>query len=274
MHILRLAVIALFILSALLYGFAQIRYNSGRDTKPPVITADTDVLELSVNDPEDKLLEGIVAYDAVDGDVTDGILVSDESFFYDPGECTVKYVVFDKAHNCGFLTRTVRYTDYKAPRFYLTEPLIYSVGNNIHYLENITAVDDLDGDVTGKIRVLSSTVSNYSAGVYMARLEVMNSHGDRSQVDVNVVVRNGVSDANVKLSDYIVYIKKDQEFDPYALITGVTDNNGKEADAGLVNVRGNLDTSKAGSYTLAYILGDDDLTNGTYLTVVVEEDDQ
>ena len=193
MHYLRLAVIVLFVVSAGLFAVTEFNARAGKDSVPPELTADSEYIEMSVNDPEDKLMEGVRATDARDGELTDRILMADESFFMEKGECTVNYVVFDYSNNYSNLSRTVRYTDYRSPRFVLKEPLVFSVGSNIKYMDKINADDVLDGEISNKIRIISSTVSNYSEGVYPVRLEVINSHGDKSQVDINVLKTLGIN---------------------------------------------------------------------------------
>lgn len=69
MNRLRTAVLILFAITAAAYGYMKISERLADDT-PPVITADSDTVEVSVNDGEEKLLSGIKATDRQDGDLT------------------------------------------------------------------------------------------------------------------------------------------------------------------------------------------------------------
>lgn len=274
MHYLRIAALAFFILSAALFAFTTFFYHKDEDTTPPVISSDSDVLEMSVNDPPEKLREGLTASDDRDGDITDKLIVSDESFFFEPGKCTVKYLVFDAAHNYASYSREIVYTDYEPTRFELEEPLVYMLGTNIDFMSEIHAIDALDGDISDRLRLVSSSLSNYEEGTYPVIVEVMNSHGEKSRVMLNVVVRKSESVwPQVKLSHYVVYLKQNEQFDPKSLIKQIIASNGAKVDRDKCDVKvgGMLDTSKPGNYTLIYKVGDAADTDGTYLTVVVTE---
>lgn len=271
MRYLKIATILVFLISVGAYILTEYGLKNEKDTMPPVITADSDTLELSVSDPKEALLLGLSASDDVDGDITDRILISGESFFLSPGECSVRYVVFDSAHNSATYKRTIRYTDYTSPHFELHEPLNYVVGGQVRFMEPITAYDCIDGDITGKIRIVSSSVSNYMEGVYPAKLEVMNSHGDKTNVDVNVLITQNAFTPSITLKEYITYVKKGDVFDPYSLIQDARDEDGRQISKHDVKINGVVNTQTEGNYTLFYSLSSNDSLKGAYLTVVVEE---
>lgn len=271
MHYLKLTTIILFVLSCAAYGISVFVYKKDVDTTPPVITAEMDLLEVSVKDDQRKLYEGLTAMDDKDGDITDRIMISGESYFMSANECSIRYLVFDAAHNSAVYKRTIRYTDYTPPRFSLDQPLIYTVGSNMKFMDEIKAADCIDGDITGKIRMLSSSISNYMEGVYPAKFEVMNTHGQKATVDVNILVTAESYEPTVQLKEYITYVKQGSGFDPYALIEHATNQDGKKLDHHVVRVNGIVKTDTPGTYTLFYSTSSDDSLKGTYLSVVVEE---
>lgn len=274
MRYLRISVMILFVFSAILYVGADVLEKNMSDHTYPEITCTEEVLELSVADPQETLFRGLTASDKKDGDLTKEIMISGISFFTDPGVCKVNYVVFDSANHSAVYEREVRYTDYTSPKFYASEPLVYYVGDNIRYLDYITAQDVIDGDISRQIKIKSSSLSSYYAGVYPILLEVMNSHGDISEIEVNVVVREGRAQAaEIRLNEYISYVNRGDSFDPYACIKSVVGNDGTQLNADAVIVKGTVDTSQAGCYHLTYSLGNEDGSGDAYLTVVVRDEE-
>ncbi|SDA27736.1 Ig-like domain (group 3) [Ruminococcus sp. YE71] len=275
MRYLRIGVVLLFIAALALYVLTLIN-ELKRDHTPPVINSVSDVVELSVKDDESKLLEGLTASDDVDGDLTDNIILSNLSHFTEKGVCKANYVVFDKAHNSAFYTRTVRYTDYTSPRFEIDQPLSYRLGSNVRFADSVRAVDSIDGDITQSIKIASANISNFSEGVYPVRLEVTNRFGDKATADIMVVVSAREYQQTLALKDYIVYIKKDSEFDPFKEITGTTavDGDGNKAQLKDIQINGSVDTSTPGCYSLVYSYKKKEVfgSSEVFLTIVVEGD--
>lgn len=269
MRYLRIAAILIFAVSAVLNIGAALVDSRNHDSTVPEITSSIETLEISVQSPPEELLSGLTAYDGKDGDLTDKIMVAGVSRFLENSTCRVKYVVFDSNRNSASFTRDVRYTDYESPKFALSEPLVYARGENISFLERVSVTDDLDGDITDKIRVTSGSISNYEVGAYPVELEVSNSYGDRVSIELNVVVEDGSMRPKVELSDYIVYVKAGSAFDPDDYITRVRDAEGYSLGTGSVQISGSVDTGTPGCYQLVYSATSDGQTGRAYLTVVV-----
>ncbi len=274
MRYLRIGVQVFFIMSMVFSIVVSWIYKRNHDLVAPVLVGENDYLELSVNSSDEELLAGLTASDDRDGDITERIMVSSISRFGNDGTCKVKYVVFDEAHNFATYTRRIKYVDYVAPRFVLSEPLIYRVGENIRYIENIKAMDSLSGDISERIKVISSNVSNYLAGVYPVRLEVTNRYGDTSAVELSIVVNATEPTTEIVLKEYITYVEKGAAFDPYAMVKGAWDKNGQAVEPTELRVNGMLDTDRTGSYQLFYSIGEAVRGEGVYLTVVVTEGDK
>lgn len=273
MRFLRIAAVAVFIAAVAFNLWATAQYKSQQDVKPPVIACPEDTLELTVDQGVAQLSKGLTATDDQDGDLTDKILVASTSHFLDKGTLKVSYVVFDASHNAGKATRKVTFTDYESPKFSLRQPLVYYRGQNIRFLDYITATDCLDGDITDKIKVVASDVSNYTPGVYPVLLEVSNSFGDRAQIELMVVVRPENSKGpEIALKEYITYIKAGDSFDPHSLISSVRAyGTGASISASEVAVLGTVDTETPGCYPLIYSCQQDGFEGTAYLTVVVTD---
>lgn len=272
MRYLRTAAVVIFIACLAVNIWATVRYNSKNNTEGPTIQSQSDTLNLSVKDGSEALLQGLTASDPQDGDLTKKILVASSSYFLEPGVFDVDYVVFDSHRNSAVYTRRVSYSDYTAPRFAVSQPLVFVRGENIRYLNYITATDCLDGDLTEQIKVKASNVSNYTAGTYPVLLEVTNSHGDRKEVELNIVVlERRAQGPKLVLKEYLSYVTVGDSFDPYALIQSVTDSDGESVNRGQVSVLGSVDTEKPGSYQLIFAYDDGKAEGRTYMTVVVTE---
>lgn len=273
MRLIRIAVVVLLCVCMVFYFWATARYNEANDTQAPRIHCESDYLELSVNSDASALMQGLTATDAQDGDLTGEILLAGKDTFLEPGVFYAEYVVFDSHQNFCQFTRRIHYTDYTSPEFALSQPLIFYKGENIRYLNYVTARDVLDGDISNQIKVLASNVSNYTAGTYPVLLEASNSFGDTVQVELMVEVRDrNAHNVNIALSGYLVYISQGDSFDPYTLISSVTDTDGVRLSSEGVQVLGAVDTQTPGCYQLIYSYDSDGNQGQTRLTVVVKEE--
>lgn len=237
--------------------------QKGGDTTPPEIRFDSEILEVSVQDKD--YLSGVTAWDDTDGDLTDQVLVEHVSQL--TGENTVKitYAVFDHAGNPTAATRTVRYTDYTGPEFHLSQPLNYRLGSTVVLLDRLEAVDELDGDITGRIRVTSQSISRDVSGVYYLGVQVTNNLGDTQVLELPVQILDGESEKEIRLSEYIVYLKQGEHFEPEEYLLGVYDSDG-EKEAVQVEIQSHVDVNTAGVYEVTYC-GED--AAQVILTVVV-----
>ena len=120
------------------------------DTRPE-ISASSDVINISVHDDRSRLMEGISAYDAEDGDLTDSIILESVSKFIRRGECNVTYAVVDSDNNVTKLTRKAVYSDYEKPRLSLSSPLMFDRGYAYNVLDPLGAEDCFDGDISDTV---------------------------------------------------------------------------------------------------------------------------
>lgn len=271
MRKLRFFAIVVFVLSTVFCAWANFKYYSSTNADKPVLTSETQLLQLSVEADPQALLQGLSAWDETDGDLTDQILVASVSHFIEPGTVKVKYVVFDDHNNSASLTRMVHYTDYQSPVFSLSQPPVYVKGDRFDLLDHIRVTDDLDGDISDRVRVISNTVSNFMPGTYPVVLEVSNSCGDTAKLELMVTYLDKAGTVSIKLHDHIVYLQQGQSFEPYRWISSVTDADNMPLDAQKVSIQGNLDVHTPGYYSLVYSYSDGGLTGQTGLTVVVTQ---
>lgn len=227
----RLLVLILLIVSVIAFGIMRFIEFSRQDYTMPEIRMEQEEITISVNDPEDVILEGVTAYDKKDGNLSDVLVVEYISNFISDNRRIATLAVGDANGNISEAKRTIRYSDYHPPRFSLNGPLIFSVNaSNTDILSGISATDLLDGSINEKIRIDIENKSSRStaAGDYVAEVSVTNSAGDTSKLEVTLSLYdqselNSMPDIN--LTEYLVYIKKGESIDPWSYVDSVRMNN-------------------------------------------------
>lgn len=232
------------------------------DTEAPVITIEEGILELSVYDAEDVLLQGVSAYDQQDGDVTSSVLVEKVGRINDNCEVTVTYCAFDKAGNVSKLRRTVRYSDYHSPVFTLTKPLLYPYGRDVDIVSRVGATDCIDGDISHRIKpTLVSEIPVSSEGIHQILFRVTNTLGDTVELQMPAeVYPTGKYSATLSLTKYLTYISVGDSFtaEDYLYNVQYSDktvrlNKNLPNEYRLV-LDGKVDTSTPGVYPISYTL--------------------
>lgn len=230
------------------------------DSKAPKITiSDSAVPELSVHTPG-ALLEGVTATDDRDGDVTASIVVEKVGGIMDDGTVTVTYAAFDAAGNVAKIQRTVRYTDYESPRFSLKKSLDFVYGSNFNVLDVVGAEDLLDGNIGYRVKAMPlDGVSINSEGVHNVLFRVANSLGDQVELTVPVeVYYSGRYNAQLKLTEYMVYLDKGQHFDPKDYLQEyIARGSGIHLAVGIpeeltLEMEGQVNTANPGVYVVSY----------------------
>lgn len=274
---LRITKLILAALTVVLVGISAVRFVQNRfftDNTPPVISFDSDVLEISVYEKDENLLSGVTATDNRDGDLTSEIAIKNISKLVGKDTAKITYIVFDNADNMAQKTRTVRYTDYKKTEFDLSKPLIYEPGGVVTLKDRLTAYDVIDGDLTVAIKVTASSLNNTTEGIYPVTVQVTNSLGDTATLTLSVMIaKYGIYAPYIELNDYLVYIDKDSEFDSSKYIKEVWDKKlgGNEIYSwNDVKVETDLDTSTEGTYDVKYTYTNEEgYDYSVLLTVVV-----
>mgnify|MGYP003301561110 CR=1 FL=1 len=200
-----------------LFGAYLVLTRNLKDTTPPVISVDEQILEISVEDEKDVLMTGITAMDDRDGDVTASLLVESIYGITEDNITTVTYAAFDRAGNVSKIQRKVRYTDYREPRFELSSSLCFPFNSGFDLLDYVGANDVLEGNIRRRVRatLVSDTRSINEIGSHVVRLQVTNSLGDTVEMDLPVEVYDPEwYTASVKLDTYLLYLEQGETFNP------------------------------------------------------------
>lgn len=259
-----------------IYGVIDERQT---DTVLPQIIIETESLQLSVNDPESVLLQGLRAEDDRDGDVTDSLIVESVKLLDKNGRIRVCYAALDRSGNVAKIQREAQYTDYVSPRFVLKSPLVIVDPNNFDLLEMIKAVDVVDGDISHRIRVTNlNGYSMFTGGSYEALLGVTNSLGDAVQLQVPVkILPQDARYHELSLTDYLIYLPVGAKFEAedylksLDAVHGVVSLTEGLPDGYSLQTEGVVDTQKSGVYVLDYQVSDSAYLWESRLIVVVEE---
>lgn len=257
--------IVLLVLSlSIVIAYKQID-SANTDSIPPVLTADSSVIEASVEVTEEELLKGITAYDDRWGDVTDTIVVEDISNFIEENTRIITYAAVDGSMNVGRLERTLVYTDYKEPVFNLSKPLSFIVGTRINILSNISADSSLDKDLTEKVRYgLDSVIDNLATGEYPIEFRVTDSCGKTSYLNTFIEICDASYSAiDIELSDYLIYLPVNSKFNPNSYFKGASID-------GELSINSKVDTTTPGTYHVDYYVTSASIHGKSRLVVVVE----
>lgn len=249
-----------------LFGSYMFWIHNNLDTVGPVLTIGEELLEISVEDPEDALLQGVTAFDERDGDVTASILVESVYGISEENLTTVTYAAFDSAGNVSKAQRQVRYTDYRSPRFQLHGSLTFVTGSGFNLMDCVGAHDVLDGDIRRRVRatLVSDTKSIDAQGTHQVKLQVTNSLGDTAQIIVPVVVSDpDWYTAEVTLSEYLIYLEQGQRFDPRSYLRTFTVRGEpinvryRTPEGVTLEIQNTVEPNVPGIYEVTYVLSNE-----------------
>ena len=246
----------------------------------PIINSNLDPLTISCDYSREDLLEGLTAYDAEDGYITDSIIPGTLKPFEEKGVSEIDYCVFDSEDNCGRYKRKVIFSDYRSPKVALSRPLVFypKEASDGVLMQYISGIDCLDGDVK-HIKADSSDIDYAAVGDYTLPVSLINSYGDIATYDLPVhIIKKTYGGLDIRLNESLIYIKTGTKFDPAAFVKevelGYTEELIPEEDWG-IEIKSNVDNSKAGVYEVRYMIKKEkdavygNVSGVTWMTVIV-----
>lgn len=273
--------LAVCILAVLGFGAYLFVTDRAADHQAPEISFQSEILEVSIQDDGAALLAGVSAWDQQDGDVTDSVVLERISSISEEDTVAATYAAFDRAGNVTKAQRTLRYTDYRSPKFSLSGPMVFRGGLGQDLFNVIHADDVVDGNLSNRIKasVVSDSASVAKNGYYEVEFRVTNSLGDTSYLTVPVDVFSSSTypyNASLTLSKYMVYVKKGSSFVPEDYLRMLTTSYEEISLAELpdkveVTVNSDVNTRKPGTYSVTYTAEYRTYIGYTRLIVVVEE---
>ena len=212
------------------------------DKDAPVISGHRNIEYVIGQSATPNYLEGVIAMDAVDGNVSSRITVDSSAVdLTKPGTYTVKISVTDLSGNKSEETITVTVLDKTAPVITGITGLVYIFGDPApDYKAGLTATDNVDGDLTASIVVDSSEVKLDVAGVYQVTFQVTDKSGNVSALySTFIQVKEHADDADLLppvlngYSDHTFEFGVDDadDFDVLDGVTAVDNVDGDVTDA-------------------------------------------
>ena len=271
MRLLRLVITVVFVAALAVFAWYWYKDEIKADKTRPVITIDSEMLDVDLKADEDDLLAGVTAYDEKDGDLTDRLIVESISKFSEPGVCKVYYAVCDGDNHVASAFRKIRYKGYTSPRFYLNRSLCFSQLDVINAADVIGARDVLDGDISNSIIITSADYEYGVLGTYTVKAEVSNSKGDQISISLPMIVEDrNINAPAITLSEYLIYVKKGQSVDPMDYFVSAEDSYERDVSDTLL-MENNYRKDEVGVYSFHYYVTDGLNRQGhAVLTVVVE----
>lgn len=272
MKILRRITVILFVLSLCAFVLTVFYDKKTTDVTYPVIEMTSKQMEISIYSTEDELLKDVKAYDEKDGDLTDKLIIESLSQFVGEGVYTVTYAVSDSDCHVTKATRTVCYTDYIPPRFYLVRPLVFSVGEKVDFRTIVGAADCIDGNISDKVSFVATDYTSTTAGVYTLSVQATSNRGDVIYRDFPVYVEQNTQLApKINLSRAILYLNIGEEADFASYVESVT-SGGALMESYELDLSTDFDSNTPGMYSVHYYVTNDGGHVGhTILTVIVED---
>ena len=276
MRLFKPIVIIVFIVGTAFFVFKWASFKGSLDTTPPVIHMGSKMITVDVDATERELMKNVQAADKKDGDLTAGLVVESISNFTDKKKhiCNITYAVEDYEHNVTKATRKLRYKNYTPPKFFLRKPLRIETGSDENVRDIIGATDCIDGDISRKVKVLSSEFSTLSSGDNTMIAQVTNRLGDTVTLKAHIMIKDiNYKAPIINLKENLAYVKKGSTFNERAYIDSVKSPGGRDISKNKVKIKNStVNTNKKGCYYVEYVINEGKINESfTILTVMVED---
>ena len=271
--------IGLIILLVLLIAYQAVtdyRMQKNRGSAP-VITSDTDEIQIPCRYSKEDLIQGLAAYDAEDGYITEKILIGGFSDFTERGVSSLEYAVYDKDGNIAVYSRKVVFVDYVPPRITMSDPWVFKPVYNAYNIPSMYLIgtDMLDGDISKHILITSNDIDFSEPGKYTASIYLKNSFGDEVNMDLPIHVLDPLQNGYViELSDPLIYTKKGEAIRPeenFIVVRNEYTNEVIPAGEYELTIHSDVDTSRDGIYEIRFsaVSYDGVQCGETWMTVIV-----
>lgn len=197
-------------------------------------------------------LENVTASDIEDGNLTSKINVTKNTVDINkPGIYEVTYQVTDKTGNTTSKTIKVTVKENNSPVI-TAENRVITQNKEFKVLENVSATDSEDGDLTSKIKVTLNTVNTKEVGEYKVVYEVTDNNNKTATKEIKVEV---VKDRAPVINATDQFILLDEEFDELEGVSATDAEDGDLTDKIKV-IKNTVDVKVEGDYQVTYQVTD------------------
>jgi beta-N-acetylglucosaminidase len=247
-------------------------YNADSDNaklnvnNKPIITANNKSI---VQGSTINLLTAVTATDTEDGDLTAKVTYTGTVDTNTVGTYKITYSVNDSANATSTKEITITVTKNNEPTITATNQTIKE-GTTFDPLNNVTATDTEDGDLTKNITITKNTLNTKEVGDYEITYSVTDSYNQTTTKTIEIIV---VADQKPVITATNQTIVKNTIYDPLDNVTA-TDTEDGDLTKNLKVVSNTVDTSKVGTYKVNYSVTDsynNTTTKEITITVVDKE---
>lgn len=230
----------------------------------PVITCEQKVFELKCGQDTNELLKYVSAYDKQDGNI-ENIFVENYYYIFENNKSKVTFVAIDSDSNISKCEREIIYTDYTSPVLSMNSSGIFVASDNFDFNAMFTAEDKFEGDISSRVKIICESYKENTVGTFPMKAKVCNVYGDITEIDFNIYSLNKPFDKHINLSQYIIYLSKNQEKPDFK--SYITDCSGSIENVTIDD--SNLQLDKTGSYEVYYRIGSEQNTEAFNRLIVV-----
>ncbi|MGL5245821.1 MAG: immunoglobulin-like domain-containing protein, partial [Sarcina sp.] len=218
--------------------------------KPSIVGADNKIIK--VGDVFNER-DGVIANDTEDKDLTNSIIIKGDVDVTKVGKYVLDYLVDDSDGNKTIKTRVITVRSNDKPIIAGADDTTIKLGDVFDAIEGVIVTDTEDGDITD-ILDIEGDVDTSKVGVYNLVYSLTDEDGNELRKTREITVRS--NDKPVILGTNQLTIKVGDDFDK---LKGVSANDTEDGDiTNKIYVEGDIDSSKAESYTLFYSVIDSD----------------
>uniref|UniRef100_UPI000E5091BE immunoglobulin-like domain-containing protein n=1 Tax=Paraclostridium sordellii TaxID=1505 RepID=UPI000E5091BE len=240
------------------------------DAKVKVIKSNKQIGEAPSINANDKVIRvgsnfypfrEITANDKEDGNLTGFIkLKYNELDTNKEGDYKLIYTVTDKDNNTTEKSINVKVKDFGEKPVITAFDVTLEKGQAFNQMENISATDKEDGDISKNIKVVSNNVNVNIPGNYLVEYSVQDSDGNISKCTRNVIVKE--IDGLPIINAQNLKVAKGSELDLFKNISA-KDQNGNDISSSIKIEKMNLNLNEKGVYNVIYSVNDKDGNIGT-----------
>ncbi len=192
---------------------------------------------------EFNYLEGVTANDKEDGNITSKITYETNLDINTPGIYTVTYKVTDSKGETTTKTINVEVLKDQIPVITAND-INLTINQEFNPLDNVTAYDNEDKDITKDIKVIENTVNTTTPDTYKITYQVTDSFKNTVEKTIKVTVAEKVlieTESNFYF-DYLKEVDNNLEIKGYQTITGI--NHTLTTDINYEIIFVNVDTNE------------------------------